>query len=142
MTCLDDDDDATAIRKINMAYLSNWLKNDEAGVLDLFEEGARISPSSLCPIDSLSNMRQFWFPKDGSKTTVHRFEADEISMKIISKDLACTSQKTLLEWSYEKGETKMGRIQEGIELTVFRKQKNGAWKIWRKLWTDVASKER
>ena len=139
---INDHADAAAIRKINKAYLNNWLENNEAGVLDLFEAGARISPSSLCPMDSLKNLRQFWFPKDGSTTTIHRFEADEISLKIISNELACTTQKTILEWSYKKGATQMGRIQEGIELTVFRKQKNGSWKIWRKLWTDVASKER
>ncbi|MEO1263760.1 MAG: nuclear transport factor 2 family protein [Bacteroidota bacterium] len=139
---INNKEDEVAIRKINGAYLANWLENNQAGVLNLFEEGARISPSSLCPIDSLSNMRQFWFPNDGATTTIHRFEADELSLKIINAELACTTQKTFLEWSYEKEEIKMGRIQEGIELTVFRKQKNGDWKIWRKLWTDVVIKER
>ena len=134
--------DVTAIRQLNKAYLQHWLDNNEQGVMNLFEEGARISPSSLCPIDSLDNMRQFWFPKDSSTTIVHRFETDEISLKLIDENLACTTQKTFLEWSYKKGNFEMGRIQEGIELTVVRRRADGSWKIWRKMWTDVSIKER
>ena len=133
--------DETAIRTINQSYLQSWLKNDTSGVLTLFEEDARISPSSLCPVDSLKNMRQFWFPKDSSVTTIHHFAAEEISLQVMGS-LASTTQKTSLEWSYKKGEFKMGKIQEGIELTVFRRQPDGGWKIWRKLWTDVVVKDR
>ena len=133
--------DEESFRQLNQAYLQSWLDGNEAGVLALFEEGARISPSSLCPIDSLHNMQQFWFPNDGSVTTIHRFEAEELSLKVLD-NLGYATQKTLLEWSYELGETKMGRIQEGIETTIFRKQEDGSWKIWRKMWQDVVVKER
>ena len=47
----------------------------------------------MTPIDSLHNMKQFWFPNDGSTTTIHRFDADEISLTI-DGDLAFVTQKT------------------------------------------------
>ncbi|MEK7256224.1 MAG: hypothetical protein AAB316_15840, partial [Bacteroidota bacterium] len=131
--------DLEALQNINKTYVQAWLKSDEKGVLELFEEGARISPSGLCPIDSLLKISQFWFPKDGSTTTIHRFE-NEILTSSISGDLGFTTQKTLLDWSYVKGETKMGRVQEGIATTVFRRQPGGGWKIWRQMWTDLSSK--
>ncbi len=133
--------DEVTFRQLNKAYLQNWLESDEAGVLALFEADARISPSSLCPIDSIDNLKAFWFPNDGSKTTIHRFEAEELALKVLDT-LGYSTQKTYLEWSYELGETKMGRKQEGIETTIFRKQADGSWKIWRKMWQDVKISER
>lgn len=134
-------DDASELRRINEAYLEAWLSDDASGVLALFEAEARISPSSLCPIEGLEEMGAFWFPDDGSVTTIHRFEAEDLSASVLG-DLAVTTQKTVLEWSYEKGDTRMGRVQEGIDTTVFRRQPDGGWKIWRKMWTDVAVRER
>jgi hypothetical protein len=58
--------DSAAIRQILHQYAEAWLRNDEAGLLSLFEEAARISPSGLCSMDSLHRLRNFWFPKDGS----------------------------------------------------------------------------
>ena len=42
-----------------------------------------------------------------------------------------------LSWSYEKGETKMSRNQTGYTLTIYRRQADRRWKIWKQLWTDV-----
>lgn len=128
--------DELALKTLNQSYLQEWRSGNETGVLALFEEDARISPSSLCPIDSLDNMRQFWFPNDSSITTIHRFEASELSLEVLDT-LGYSTQKTKLEWSYRKDDFRMGRYQEGIETTIFRKQKDGSWKIWRKMWQDV-----
>ena len=135
------EEDAAAVRRLNDDYIRYWLENNEKGLLALFEPEARISPNSLCPIDSIENMSDFWFPKDGSITTIHRYEAQEIGLKLMG-DLAVTTQSTVLEWSYRKGDFSMGRIQDGIHTTVFRRQPDGSWKMWRKMWTDVAVRER
>ena len=127
--------DQEAIRQINRAYLENWIKNDENGVLALFTEDARISPSGMSPIDSLPNIKQFWFPNDGSTTTIHLFDADELSLNI-QGPLAFATQKTILEFTYEKDAFKMNRLQKGIDSSIYKKQIDGSWKIWRKSWTD------
>lgn len=133
--------DEDQIRMINEAYLSSWLKNDESGVLNLFMEDARISPNSLAPIDSLHNMKQFWFPNDGSTTTIHQFDAAELSLKI-DGDIAYATQRTILDWSYVKGEFKMGQTQKGIDTSVYKRQSDGTWKIWRKSWIDYEVSKR
>jgi ketosteroid isomerase-like protein len=95
----------------------------------------------MCPIEGIEAIRLFWFPEDGSVTTVHRYEAENLGARLF-EDLGVTTEKTLLEWSYEKGDTRMGRIQEGVQTTVFRRQPDGGWKIWRKMWTDLAARDR
>lgn len=139
--CLAYADDESELRQINEAYLQYWLANDAPGVMNLFEDGARISPDQMCPIEGYEDILAFWFPEDGSVTTIHRYEAEELGLVILG-DLGVTTQRTILEWSYEKGDTQTGRNQEGINTTVFRRQPDGSWKIWRKMWTDVAISER
>lgn len=135
VTLLKERSDEDQIRMLNQAYLDYWLKNDEQGVLSIFTEDARISPNSLAPIDSLHNMQQFWFPKDGSTTIIHQFDAKELSLTI-DKDLAYSTQKTILDWSYKKASFKMGQAQKGIDTSVYKRQADGSWKIWRKSWID------
>ncbi|MBL7825400.1 MAG: DUF4440 domain-containing protein [Saprospiraceae bacterium] len=127
-----------AIRTIQQQYVDAWLKGDEIGVLSLFEPAARITPSGMAPIDSLVNIGAFWFPKDGSTTTIHAFENEILSLEF-DGDMAFTAQKTKLDWSYQKGALKMDKVQKGFAHTVYRRQSNGAWKIWRQTWTDVWS---
>lgn len=134
-------DDAAELRRINQAYLDGWLQGDAEGVLALFETGARIAPSGMCPVEGQQDMRAFWFPDDGSVTTVHRYEAQELGLTLLD-DLGVTTQTTLLEWSYQKGDARMGRVQEGVATTVFRRQADGSWRIWRKMWTDTMIRDR
>lgn len=134
-------DDAAQIQQINQAYLQAWLRDDAAAVLALFEPEARISPNRLFPIEGLEGMRAFWFPDGGSVTTIHRSKAEDLGVSVLG-ELGVTTQKTVLEWSYEKGDTRMARLQEGINTTVFRRQPDGGWKIWREMWTDVAVRDR
>lgn len=127
-----------SIRSMHNKYVESWLKGDERGVLELFEAEAVITPSGMAPIKGTDAIRNFWFPKDTSVTTIHEFKNDILSF---SQDgaMAHTSQKTFLSWSYVKGDLKIAKDQWGYAMTVFRRQANGEWKIWRQLWTDVRS---
>lgn len=133
--------DEKEIRKINDDYTSAWLKGDEKGVLSLFEEGARIQPSSLCPIDSLPNIKAFWFPADGSVTTIDRFTND-ISYLKIDSSIAYATHESILDWSYQKDTSRMKVAQKGIATTLYRKQPDGHWKIWRQMWSDIYAHRR
>lgn len=127
-----------SIRSMHHKYVESWLKSDERGVLELFEADAVITPSGKAPIKGIDAIRNFWFPKDTSVTTIHEFKNDILSF---SQDgaIASTSQKTFLSWSYVKGNFKMAKDQWGYAMTVYRRQPDGTWKIWRQLWTDVRS---
>ncbi|MFN0174424.1 MAG: YybH family protein [Saprospiraceae bacterium] len=131
--------DEAAVRQLLAQYTDAWLKNDSAVILSLFEEKARLAPSGMCPIESIANIRQFWFPNDSSLTLIHGFDNDIIELSG-EGDMAFSTQKTWLDWSYFKGKQKMGKEQRGYATTIFRKQNTGAWKIWRQTWTDVWSR--
>jgi uncharacterized protein (TIGR02246 family) len=133
--------DRRSIRAMNQSYAKAWLENDENGVLSLFENDAIIAPSGMSPIRGIKAIEQFWFPKDTSTTIIHKFNNEMLNI-IIEDTLAQSSQKTFLSWSYEKGATKIAKDQRGFAMTIYRRQADGTWKIWRHLWTDVHSENR
>src|SRR4029077_17095999 len=114
--------DEASIRNLQKEYVSQWLKGSEEGVLSLFLEGARIQPSSLCPIDSLKNIQNFWFPKDGSHTIIDHFDIQPFFI-YIDGDTAVSTGISLLDWRYEKDTVKFKVSQKGIETIVYRRQK-------------------
>lgn len=131
--------DSLAILQLSERYRVAWLAGDSSGVLNCFEQKARLSPSSLCPVDGLAAMRQFWFPADSSLTVIHGFDNRIVELSG-DGDMAFSTQKTWLDWSYFKGPTRMGKEQRGYAHTVYRRQAAGDWKIWRQSWTDVWSR--
>jgi hypothetical protein len=88
----------------------------------------------------LDAIKRFWFPRDSSVTLIHKFNNDIVHLSI-EGDLAFGTHKTFLSWSYKKGSVDIAKDQWGIAMTVYRK-KNGQWKIWRQLWTDVKVEDR
>ena len=133
--------DKKEIKRMHRQYVDSWLKGDENGVLSLFAEDARIQPGSLDPIDSIGNIKKFWFPHDGSTTLILKFDTDVFCTKI-DGDYAITTQKSFLDWTYNDDSTHMAVEQAGYAMTVYRRQSDGGWKIWRQKWSDVYSKEK
>jgi ketosteroid isomerase-like protein len=128
--------DAEKIKKVNADYVEHWLDGDKTGVLSLFEKDAVLSPSGMAPVKGIQAIEQFWFPDDSSITTIHKF-TNEIKNLEIEKDIAYSTQKSFLSWSYRKRGTLIKKDQWGVEVTVYRKQSDQSWKIWRQLWTDL-----
>ncbi len=133
--------DEAAIKKIRDQYVSSWLANDEQGVLSLFLENSRIQPSSLCPIDSMKNIRQFWFPHDKSKTTIDHFQINDFCIHV-DGDTAVSTGVSYLDWSYQNDTTAFSVSQKGIETTVYLRQADKSWKIWRQMWTDLYARRK
>ncbi|HCR48937.1 MAG TPA: hypothetical protein DIW24_04865 [Bacteroidetes bacterium] len=127
--------DEQAIRAVWEQYRLAWLKNDPATVMASFEEEARISPDGLVPIKGFANIQAYWFPQDGSETHIHAFDLEVISVKV-EQNMAFTSQKTRLDWTYLKDGNAMAQAQSGWASAVLRRQSNGIWKIWRLQWTN------
>lgn len=134
-------EDEAQIKAILEEYRTAWLNNDEVGVISLFEENARIQPSGMCPFQGQAELQQFWFPKDTSKTIIHEFDLEMNDLNSMEKDVIYSNQTTRLYWSYYKDSFKMGRVQYGCATSVFRRQADGNWKIWRQMWTDLSSTE-
>ncbi len=124
------------ILKVHNDYVNGWLDMDEKKIMALLESNARIQPNTLKPIEGKPNIRQFWFPKDSSKTVINDYKTEIISLNI--KDtLAISTHSSVLDWTYEKDTMSFGLLQKGINTTIYRKQKDKSWKIWRSMWTDI-----
>ncbi len=124
------------IRKIHNEYVNGWLKSDEGIIMELLVEDSRIQPNTLKPIEGKSKIRKFWFPKDSSKTVINKYNTEIISLNIIDT-LAISTHKSLLDWTYEKDSIRFGMLQKGINTTIYRRQLDNSWKIWRSMWTDI-----
>ena len=130
-----------AIRQVHEDYVDGWLQNDESKVMALFLDDARIQPNRLAPIEGKNELRKFWFPKDGSKTIINRYET-EIQHFDIQDTLANTTHHSILDWTYQQDTTTFSMLQKGINTTLYRKQADGSWKIWRSMWTDYYAESR
>jgi ketosteroid isomerase-like protein len=128
--------DEMMIRQIHNEYVNGWLKMDEEIVMGLLEENAMIQPNKLKPIEGKSEIRMFWFPNDSSKTIINEYETEIISLNIIDT-LGISTHTSLLDWTYVKDTLTFGMFQRGINTTLYRKQSDGTWKIWRSMWTDI-----
>ncbi len=135
------DADELEIRKIHSEYVNGWLKSDEEGIMKLLVEDSRIQPNTLKPIEGKSEIRKFWFPKDSSKTIINNYETEIISLDIMDT-LAISTHKSLLDWTYKKDAISFGMLQKGINTTIYRRQLDNSWKIWRSMWTDIYSKRK
>ncbi|MBQ4821117.1 hypothetical protein [Aquimarina sp. MMG016] len=135
------DKNENAILAINMNYVAGWKNMNEEQIMSLFEDNARIQPNSLKPIEGKENIRSFWFPKDSSITIINTFKTELLNLDI-KDSLAITTHTTLLDWTYKKDTIQFGMIQNGINTTIYRKQEDSSWKIWRKMWTDIYSKRK
>jgi len=128
--------DELEIQKIHSEYVIGWLKSDEEGIMQLLVEDSRIQPNTLEPIEGKSAIRKFWFPKDGSKTIINNYKTEIISLDILDT-LAISTHESLLDWTYKKDSISFGMLQKGINTTIYRRQMDNSWKIWRSMWTDI-----
>lgn len=127
--------DESSIRKVHEDYVQGWRSMDEKKVMSLLVEEAMIQPNKMNPIVGKEKIREFWFPNDGSKTIINDFQTEIISINVFDT-IAITTHKSHLDWTYEKDTVRFGAVQKGINTTIYKKQENDAWKIWRSMWTD------
>lgn len=130
--------DEEALIKVHQTYVYGWIEMDKEKIMALMEEDARLQPSGMAPIEGMRDIMEFWFPNDGSKTVINKFDTEIISLKIMDS-LAVTTHLSMLDWNYEKGTTEFGMVQNGINTTIYKRQENQSWKIWRSMWTDLSA---
>ena len=135
------DADQNVLNNMHQQYIEGWKTMNKEMVMSLFEEDAIIQPNRLKPIQGKENIKAFWFPNDGSVTTIHNFNTKEIAFQTMDT-LAIATYTSNLDWSYKKGETIMARDQKGVNTVIYRKQLDGSWKIWRRMWTDIHSEKK
>ena len=67
-------EDKVAVRALEEAYRTGWLTNDSAAVMATLAPGAVLMPAGVPPLVGDSAIRAYWWPSDGSQTTIHSYE--------------------------------------------------------------------
>lgn len=128
--------DETKIRNINKSYVSGWLSSNQLEVLDLFLDDATIVPSGMAPKKGKNALKEFWFPNDGSETTIHNYDVEILDLQG-SGNLAVTLERGSLSFSYKKGDSQISRQSQAHATTVYERQAGGEWKVRTRMWTDI-----
>ncbi|NNL15998.1 MAG: hypothetical protein HKO81_05085 [Flavobacteriaceae bacterium] len=137
----DDNQDEKLIRAVHSDYVQGWLDMNQDKVMSLLMKDSRIQPNSLKPIEGKNNIKKFWFPNDDSKTIINDYKTEILDLRIMDT-LAYTTHNSILDWSYKKDSISFSMLQKAINTTVYRKDNNGKWKIWRSMWTDIYSERK
>jgi histidine triad (HIT) family protein len=118
-------------------YYSAWLKNDEMAVLQTLTNTTVIMPQGLTPKKGIEEIRNFWFPKDGSKTTITKFDYIIEDLKV-DLNTAFIRSSSVLSFEYEKDGQKITKNdQKQVHITYMERQTDGAWKVTCKMWSSV-----
>lgn len=123
------------IREVHSDYVESWLADDAEKIMGLLIEDARIQPNRLPPIEGKTEIEKFWFPNDSSSTVINAYETEILHIDVMDT-LAVSTHKSMLDWTYQKDTIQFGMLQKGINTTLYRRQTDNSWKIWRSMWTD------
>jgi ketosteroid isomerase-like protein len=123
------------IEKVHNEYVSGWLNWDESKLMGLLDENASIQPNQLKPIVGKENIKKFWFPDDNSETKINSFRTKIINFSTVD-NLAITTHTSFLDFTYNNGNITINSKQKAVNTTVYRKQQDNTWKIWKSMWAD------
>jgi uncharacterized protein (TIGR02246 family) len=129
--------DRTAIRALDSAYVAAWLANDSAAVLATLDPDVVLLPSGGRPHVGLDAARRFWWPDDGSRTTITSYAAtvDEVDG---TPALAYIRGSSTLAFTYERDTVRSDGSSRTMTLTLVRKTPDGRWRITRRMWGPLA----
>jgi len=96
--------DRAAIDSLQRRYVSAWLRDDTVGVLATFAPDAMLLPPGQTPVAGEAAMRDHWWPRDGSHTTLTAFTltADEVDG---GGSFAFSRGLSTLAWTYSRDGT-------------------------------------
>jgi uncharacterized protein (TIGR02246 family) len=125
--------DSTAIEAVRATYVRAWLKDDTAGVLATLDTSAVLLPPGRLPVAGHDAIRAFWWPTDGSRTSITSFDwtVDELAG---SPELAYTRGVSTVGWRYEKDTVRSEQSTRSVNLTILAPGADGRWRILRQMW--------
>jgi uncharacterized protein (TIGR02246 family) len=127
--------DELKVRALDAAYATAWVRNDPAAVLATLWPDAVLVPPGRAPIRGVEEIRQFWWPADGPKTTVTTFEST-VAQVGGSGPTAWALGTYQFDFWWETCGKRTERRNRGNALMVFRKSPEGEWRISHRMWSD------
>lgn len=116
------------------AYFEAWLEADSTKLLDQMTAGGMLMPPGMPPVIGREAIKTHWFPNDGSRTTLTRFDftLDELRL---DGNTAYARGTSTLSFTYEKdGQTITKNDIQHNRLMVFERQEDDQWLITCNLW--------
>jgi histidine triad (HIT) family protein len=129
--------DLESVKTSFLAYYEAWRRNDSAAVMRTLAQQVVIMPQGLPAKKDAAEIREFWFPQDGSRTTVTRFDVEIQDLKL-DLNTAIVRSNSILSFRYEKDGQIMQRDNQAQQhLTHLVRQKDGSWKVGFKMWSNI-----
>lgn len=125
-----------ALKALQQNYVTAWLQDDTTGVLQTLASDAVLMPSNVGPIKGMTEIKNFWYPNDGSRTKITAFTAN-LEEVHGSGDLAYLRGTSRIAFTYEKDGNKSELTNHGMFLTIAQRQNAGAWRITHQMWGPV-----
>ena len=125
--------DSSDIEAVRAAYVQAWLADDTSGVLATLHADAVLLPPGRLPLKGEGEIRAFWWPTDGSHTTITAFDwtLDEM---VGTPELAFTRGISTVEWRYRKDTVRAEQTTRSANLTILVRGADGRWRILRQMW--------
>ena len=125
--------DSAAIESLRVEYVRAWLQDDTTGVLATLDSGAVLLPPGQLPVKGSAAIRAFWWPTDGSRTTITDFEwtVDELEG---TPELAYTRGVSTVGWRYQKDTVRSEQSSRSVSLTILAPGADGRWRLVRQMW--------
>jgi uncharacterized protein (TIGR02246 family) len=125
--------DSTAISATQAEYVRAWLADDTAAVLATLTGDAMLMPPRGLPVAGDSAIRAYWWPQDGSRTKINSFHWDVEEVRG-TPVLAYTRGISAVAWTYDTDALHSTSSSRSVNLTIFRKEPGGKWRILRQMW--------
>lgn len=129
--------DRDAVSRAVQAYRDAWLANDRTRVMATLTPDAVIFPSGLAPIVGLEAIAGFWFPATGPATTVTAIEANVDDVHVEGDVAVASGRGSLTFVVTTDSRDSPPRTQRHWHVNILRRQPDGQWRIWRRMWGDL-----
>ena len=125
--------DSSDIEAVRAAYVQAWLADDTSAVLATLDTAAMLLPPGRLPLKGEREICAFWWPSDGSRTTITAFDwtLDEM---VGTREMAFTRGISTVEWRYEKDTVRAQQTTRSTTLTILVRGTDGRWRILRQMW--------
>jgi uncharacterized protein (TIGR02246 family) len=131
--------DSSAIEAVRAEYVRAWLADDTAGVLATLDSAAVLIPPGRAAVTGLEAIRGFWWPNDGSRTTITQFDWGLQELRG-TPALAFSRGISTLAWRYQKDTVRSEQTNRNANLTILTRGADGRWRILRQMWGPPLSR--
>ncbi len=121
------------IEAAHAAYGAAWLANDRAAVLATLAEDVVLMPSGMAPIEGHAAAEAFWWPDDGSTTTITGYESAIEDVRG-SGGVAVVRARSSMTFTWKKGGEASEQTSGSMSLSVLERGDDGRWRITVRMW--------